>query len=179
MNLIKLIKKWWPKWLKLGYRSVFTPENIKREIMEDTNRRLSEYEKKKPRGLRNNNPGNIRHSSTKWRGEIKGSDPDFKTFERIEDGYRALIKLLKTYYNKYGLTSINGIVNRWAPPNENDTNAYIFFMATRTGYPSNQPLPFDKEHIVKIASAISRMENGIDAVEQEVLDGWETLQKYP
>ena len=132
-----------------------------------------------PRGLRNNNPGNIRHSSTKWRGEIKGGDPDFKTFESIEYGYRALMKLLKTYYNKYGLTTINGIVNRWAPPNENDTNAYISFVATRTHYPFNYPLPFDKDHIVKIASAISSMENGIDAVEQEVLNGWETLQKYP
>ena len=132
-----------------------------------------------PRGLRNNNPGNIRHSSTKWRGEIKGSDPAFKSFKEMKDGYRALMKLLKTYYCKYSLTSINGIVNRWAPPHENDTKAYIFFVATRTGYPSNQPLPFDKEHISKLASAISRMENGIDAVEQEVLAGWKELQKYP
>ena len=56
-----------------------------------------------PRGLRNNNPGNIRNSdATDWQGEIPASKKQDNSFEEFEDmahGYRALIKLLQNYRN--------------------------------------------------------------------------------
>lgn len=53
------------------------------------------FQKVLPRGLRNNNPGNIRLSTTKWQGEVKGPDPVFCTFRSMPYGYRALMKVLK------------------------------------------------------------------------------------
>ena len=59
---------------------------------------------KLPRGLRNNNPGNIRNSQrTDWQGEVDESaknDNSFEEFETIAYGYRALIKLL--FYKSLG-----------------------------------------------------------------------------
>ena len=45
------------------------------------------------RGLRNNNPLNIRKGND-WQGETKGSDPSFETFQSMAYGYRAAIKIL-------------------------------------------------------------------------------------
>lgn len=46
-----------------------------------------------PRGLRNNNPGNIRLSSTKYQGEVQPSqDTAFKQFESMAYGYRAIFR---------------------------------------------------------------------------------------
>ena len=50
------------------------------------------------RGLRNNNPGNIRRDRDKWQGEIVPSqDQSFKQFSSMAYGYRALIKFCLLY----------------------------------------------------------------------------------
>lgn len=78
------------------------------------------------RGLRNNNPGNIRKDGTHWKGEVEPSrDAAFKQFESMAWGYRAMFKCLNTYSRKYGLDTIRKMISRWAPPSENDTDAYI------------------------------------------------------
>ena len=77
------------------------------------------------RGFRNNNPGNIRHSE-KWLGLAeKQTDPDFCQFVSVEYGIRAIFKILETYRDKYGLKTVREIITKWAPPSENDTEAYI------------------------------------------------------
>ena len=59
------------------------------------------------RGLRNNNPGNIRKDGTHWKGEVEPSrDAAFKQFESMAWGYRAMFKCLNTYSRKYGLDTI-------------------------------------------------------------------------
>ncbi len=80
---------------------------------------------KDARGLRNNNPGNIRATTVDWQGEVKGTDSSFETFEAVEFGIRAIFKLMGTYYKKHGCINIRDMVNRWAPPVENDTKKYI------------------------------------------------------
>ena len=88
-----------------------------------------------PRGLRMNNPGNIRISTTKWKGEvIPSADKSFKQFESMQYGYRAMLKLIRNYKILYGLDTIRKIISRWAPTNENNTNAYINFVSKYTGY---------------------------------------------
>lgn len=48
-----------------------------------------------PRGLRNNNPGNIRRNSNVFQGEkIPSSDRQFKQFKTLAYGYRAVFKIL-------------------------------------------------------------------------------------
>ena len=80
---------------------------------------------KPTRGERNNNPGNVRLSSTKWQGQVPGPDKSFCTFATPQLGIRCLTKVLLTYYRKYKLTTVAEIIHRWAPTVENDTAAYI------------------------------------------------------
>ena len=78
------------------------------------------------RGLRNNNPGNIRRGGGHFKGErLPSLDPAFKQFETIEWGYRAMFVLLDNYRRRHGLQSIREMIRRWAPPVENDTERYI------------------------------------------------------
>jgi len=67
--------------------------------------------------VRNNNPANIRRGSTKWQGESAvQTDAAFVQFITPEYGIRALSKVLDTYASKYGLNTVSGIINRFAPP---------------------------------------------------------------
>ena len=77
-----------------------------------------------PRGLRNNNPGNIRRNSDVFQGEVNPSrDKEFKQFKSVAHGYRAVFKILSNYYRVYKLTTIRKMIGRWAPENENNTSA--------------------------------------------------------
>ena len=81
---------------------------------------------KSPRGFRNNNPGNIRQSKQRFKGEVVPSkDAAFKQFTDMAHGFRAIMCILRTYMTKYELCNIAKIITRWAPPAENDTQAYI------------------------------------------------------
>lgn len=79
------------------------------------------------RGVRNNNPGNIdRVKGTNWQGAAADqTDPRFVVFISAEMGVRALARTLMTYFKQHKLASVRGIINRWAPPRENNTAAYI------------------------------------------------------
>mgnify|MGYP000954872012 FL=1 len=80
-----------------------------------------------PRGVRNNNPGNIDFNpANKWQGRVLPSrDPRFETFETPEMGIRALARLLITYQDKHGLDTVAEYFARYAPSGENDTPAYV------------------------------------------------------
>ena len=134
----------------------------------------------KPRGLRNNNPGNIRNSdATDWIGEVKTSkkkDNAFEEFETMAHGYRALIKLLQNYRKKHKCRTIADFINRWAPRTENDTTAYILTVCRTLEVPSNYvPDVNDESTMCAIAAAISLVENGVEANMEEVKAGWKML----
>ena len=79
-----------------------------------------------PRGLRNNNPLNIRLTNTTWQGQLKpGTDKEFCQFVEMRYGYRAAFVLQNRYYNIWNCRTVRQIINRWAPPSENDTAAYV------------------------------------------------------
>lgn len=88
---------------------------------------------KASRGIRNNNPGNIDHNpANKWQGELshdKAIESRFCRFSSPEYGIRALSKILINYQKKHGLDTVRKIINRWAPPVENDTGAYVVQVA--------------------------------------------------
>lgn len=111
------------------------------------------------RGIRNNNPGNIRVSKDQWEG-MTGDDGAFVTFDSPESGVRALGKNLLSY-SRQGYDSIEKIINRWAPPNENDTKAYIDSVVAATGIPATQSLDLsDPDTLSSLAQAISFHETG-------------------
>lgn len=130
-----------------------------------------------PRGLRNNNPGNIRNSSTVWQGEITPSkDKSFKQFKSMAYGYRAVIRLLQNYRKLYYLKTIAELINRWAPPTENKTSAYITRVCKEMQVPSTYVIDIeDKATMCAMAAAISQVENGVPAVMADVERGWELL----
>lgn len=128
------------------------------------------------RGLRNNNPGNIRQNSDNFLGEIKPSaDPSFKQFESIEYGYRAMFVTLNTYQKRYGLSTIRAMISRWAPPKDNnDTEAYIRAVSSESGVPENSHITStNKDVMIPIVAAMSRVENGVAANIAEVQRGWD------
>ena len=92
------------------------------------------------RGIRNNNPLNIRYSPyNKWLGEVsKKRDFEFEEFISIEYGFRAAYKTLLTYRNKYNIKTIEGIILRFSPPNENDTENIIIKISKMSGIPRDK-----------------------------------------
>lgn len=94
--------------------------------------------KNQPRGIRNNNPGNIEYNpAVKWQG-IEGPEGHpskrFAKFKSPEYGIRALVRLLITYQDRYGLNTIEGAINRWAPSFENNTRAYAEHVSKVSGF---------------------------------------------
>ena len=130
------------------------------------------------RGLANRNPGNIRQSAVRYKGEVRPShDPAFKQFETLAWGYRAIFVLLDTYRVRHGLRTIAEMITRWAPPVENHTQAYIRAVADRTGIAPDRPLDTrDRRTMVPVAAAISFVENGVAADMAEVEKGWELFE---
>ncbi len=117
----------------------------------------------KSRGLRNNNPLNIRHNGEQFQGEIKSKDKSFKTFSTLPYGYRAGFVILGTYLS-HGLNTIEKIIAQWAPPTENDTESYIANVERWSGVPRNKELrAFNGEDYILIVAAMSFVENGQNA----------------
>lgn len=131
------------------------------------------------RGLRNNNPGNIRQSGTKYAGEVRPSrDRAFKQFETMAYGYRAMFMLLYTYQKRHGLNTIRQMIGRYAPPVENHTDAYIDTVARRSGIGADTRITTTYGDVmIPIVSAMSYVENGVPAVAADVRAGWELFIK--
>lgn len=116
------------------------------------------------RGERNANPGNIdRVAATHWQGQSadQSGDPRFVVFDSPEWGIRAIAKELLTYQTKHACGTIREIINRWAPPVENNTKAYIAAVATDCGVaPDDQIAVTDPETMQRLVKAIIEHENG-------------------
>lgn len=118
------------------------------------------------RGIRNNNPMNIRKGNS-WRGErYPQTDREFEEFESMEMGLRAGLKLIKNYQTKPMLlankaNTIRKIINRWAPPTENNTSSYIKTVSKRTGLLPDEVINWsDKAKIIALVEAMCFVECG-------------------
>jgi tetrahydromethanopterin S-methyltransferase subunit F len=87
--------------------------------------------------------------------------------------------LLHTYKVKHGLDTIEKMIGRYAPPTENDTKRYIEFVSYRSGIARDEELDTLSAGTMKpIAAAISRMENGVEANQADIDEGWELFVEY-
>ncbi len=123
-----------------------------------------------PRGVRNNNPGNLEASSSNpWVGQT-GSDGRFAKFETPEHGIRALGRNLISY-QRQGIDTVGEIINRWAPPSDNnDTAAYIKAVCAQLGVTANQPLDASNPDTLQaLCAAIIKHENGSQPYSQDQL----------
>ncbi|EAT13383.1 structural protein [Bermanella marisrubri] len=122
------------------------------------------------RGVRNNNPGNIRSTvSDYWEGQI-GTDGSFAIFESPEFGIRAMGRTLMNYDRLYGLNTVSEIISRWAPSNENNTEAYIDAVADELGVFTFWPLDLnDADRLTQLIKAIIKHENGIQPYSDDLI----------
>lgn len=131
------------------------------------------------RGLRNNNPGNIRIGTSAWMGKIpvqQNTDRDFEQFETWIYGVRAMTKLVRNYILR-GDNTLYKIVNRYAPSNENSTTQYITLLVKKTGKLSNQAIdPNDKTVLRRLIRGMAEIELGCNLVtDAEFNQAWELL----
>ena len=113
-----------------------------------------------PLGIRNNNPGNLRGNDL-WLGRSGVDEQGFVQFKTPQAGIRALAINLKNQQKKYGINTIEVLVSKYAPSNENDTQGYIRFVSQQTGIQPNQKINLSKPDVLyKLSKAIMAMENG-------------------
>ena len=123
------------------------------------------------RGLRNNNPLNIRHSADEWLGaRKKQTDKAFVQFRNMTYGYRAAWKIMQSYYERFVLRNkqftVRNIISRWAPPTENDTEAYIRSVMNLSGIGGKENLlppsnVFGYRRLSRLLAAMTCVECGI------------------
>lgn len=116
-----------------------------------------------PRGVRNNNPGNIRWGEP-WQGLVKQderTDSSFCQFVHSTYGIRAICRVIISYQDKYRLYTVRDIINRWAPPVENDTTAYVNIVAQNMGVKPDAKLNVHEYATLKaLVNFIIKHENG-------------------
>ncbi|MBO5613498.1 MAG: hypothetical protein J5905_03230 [Prevotella sp.] len=131
---------------------------------------------KRTLAYRNRNPLNIRKSNiVRWQGQT-GDEGGFVRFRGFESGYRAAVKILRSY-NLRGIKTIGAIIKTWAPESENDTKAYVrdvldymngvFRLPSHGGceeYCARTQINLrDREEVVNLLMAMTRIEMGANA----------------
>ena len=126
---------------------------------------------KQSRGIRNNNPLNIRLSADKWQGmREEQTDKAFVQFKSMAYGYRAAWIILQSYYNRFYVRSkpftVRNIISRWAPSKENDTESYIRSVLSISGIGGKENLlpPENVDsycRLSKLLEAMTCMECGL------------------
>lgn len=116
-----------------------------------------------PRGLRNNNPLNIRIGNN-WLGERPArecSDDQFEEFVAMVYGLRAAFCIIRRYIRHYHRCTIRQIITSWAPAYENDTENYVQLVSRETGINPDAPILFeDKPTMCALVRAMAHVEVG-------------------
>lgn len=135
-----------------------------------------------PRGVRNNNPLNIRYvRKNNWKGRVEHKlDADFEEFKKMSFGYRAAFILLHKYMNLYKLRTIYDIVSRWAPAGDgNNVTMYAQQVGLKTSYPLFNPIEWtDFRFMIRMAVAMAEVENGIYMSYIPAAEGYISAAKY-
>lgn len=129
-----------------------------------------------PRGIRNNNPLNIRIGNT-WLGEVTNpTDDEFEQFVHVSFGLRAGFILLKRYINRYKLNTIEKIISRWAPGNENNTHSYIDHVAKSMNIEPDTPLLYeDQNTMCALVFTMVYVENGQHVKMTEIVRAYQMV----
>jgi hypothetical protein len=118
-----------------------------------------------PRGIRNNNPGNLRPGPA-WAGiagqDQEEPDPPYLQFIDPAHGIRAIARTLIAYHDLHGIKTVAGVFARWAPAGDNnDPDSYAAAVASALGVGVSDPIDLhDAGVLVALAQAITRQENG-------------------
>jgi len=125
-----------------------------------------------PRGIRNNNPGNLIYTNIKWNGKLpkeKNKDRRFEMFKAPVYGVRAMIKDLKHDIEK-GKNTVPALIEEYAPKFENNTAAYINTVSKDLKVSLTAKLLPTKNTLRLLVLSIARVENGGSYVSNELFD---------
>lgn len=138
---------------------------------------MSSKKNKIPRGIRNNNPLNIRVGNN-WQGEVANpSDHTFEQFKEMKYGVRAAFIILRNYINRHKLNTIPKVINRWAPSKENNTLAYIKAVEKYSLIDINETLRFENKcQMINLFRAMCIVENGREIDIQDVILGYDMVK---
>lgn len=114
-----------------------------------------------PRGIRNNNPLNIRIGNT-WLGEVPNpTDSEFEQFVSPLYGLRAAFVILRRYIRRYGRNTVRKIISAWAPSSENNTQVYINNVSRAMSRDPDAVIDYaDEATMVALVSAMALQECG-------------------
>jgi hypothetical protein len=122
----------------------------------------------KVRGLRNNNPGNLKLTSIEWQGKIpkaKNTDKVFEQFTNVSFGLRAMLKDLINDISK-GKNTVKKLISEYAPSTENNTTTYINSVCKSIGVKENDKITtVNRKFLSLLARAILRVELGKSNIE--------------
>lgn len=127
---------------------------------------MSEIDKRLAKGIRNKNPTNLVHvEKNKWQGLARPPNAGrFCVFTDMAFGIRAAALNLIAYQDRYNIDTVRELVERWAPHNENDVEAYIKTVCRVSGFTEKEPLDLHKfEHLKPLLKGMIRQEVGGDA----------------
>lgn len=138
---------------------------------------MSSKKSKIPRGIRNNNPLNIRVGNN-WQGEVsQPTDHTFEQFKEMKYGVRAAFIILRNYINRHKLNTIPKVIARWAPSNENNTLLYIKAVEKFSMIGINETLRFENKcQMINLFRAMCIVENGREIDIQDVILGYEMVK---
>ncbi len=134
------------------------------------------------RGIRNNNPLNLRLCKRNaWLGQVGSDEDGFCRFSSPVFGFRAAFITLQTYRRKHGCHALQDYIHRWAPPSENPTEAYIQALGRWTGIQPHQA-PQEAQWL-PLVMAMTAMECGTQAATcpalwQAAERAWQLFQKH-
>lgn len=117
---------------------------------------------KPTRGFRNCNPLNIRNSNSyKWEGQIGQDSENFCIFKSMVYGVRAAFGLLRSYNHNHKIDTIRGIISRWAPPSENNTESYILHVAAAAGISPDERIHYRSQQMRLVVKEMARIESNV------------------
>lgn len=127
-----------------------------------------------PRGIRNNNPLNIRIGNT-WLGEVQfPTDNDFEQFVTMEYGLRAAFVILRRYIRRYGKNTIRKIISTWSPASENNTEAYIRTVSKLMSLSDDTPITYEARcTMMSLVAAMAYVECGCEIEMEKIAKAYD------
>jgi len=119
--------------------------------------------------IENNNPGNLRFYGIGWHGEI-GESKGFSVFDSMQNGVRAAYVNMRTKYYRDGVTTIDELINVWAPKHENEVGPYVDYVVGRVGIAAGERFDFELQG-VEVLAAIFRYEAGQEIKASDIMEG--------
>ena len=120
------------------------------------------------RAWRNNNPGNLEDGKFARDNGAIGSDGRFAIFPNTATGFNAMVNLLST--KTYQKLTIEGAINRYAPPSENNVENYLKSIEKQTGFSRSTPMNnLSKDNLLQLAKAMAKHEGNISGKKRLIL----------